>query len=518
MNYITDDLPIVACSTGLSENTAIGIIRLSGFPSLDYLKDFFKINISELEERKATFCNLYFNEIVLDEVVITFFKGPRSYNGENILEISAHGNIFNLKRIIESFVASGLFRLASQGEFTYRALLNKKLTLAQVEGLDALLNASSSLMLDQGLDLLNGKLYKRYKELSASYLKLKSAIEMNIDFMEDVGEEESEKLLKDSVSKLSSIIESLSQSVSISSKSLMSPDVVLVGEPNAGKSSLFNLVLNDSRSIVSDIAGTTRDFITEYISLGTNTFRLVDTAGLRETTDVIEEEGIKRSVNLLDEGFFKVLLVNVNEVDDFKFSAIKDTSFDMIIFTHVDELTKKVSVDELSSKLPQATHYYVSNTSSKNRNSELLDVGPMGPLKNGPTGADNSGPIEPLSSALESGPMGAKYLGPIEPQSQAGPIEPVAGLCIVSELTKNVVSKYQLLKSSDPILISRHRIKIEEITQVFSEFHNNINNLSDIGIISSESRILEGKISELVGVVSPDDVLNNIFSNFCIGK
>lgn len=525
MNYITDDTPIVACSTGLSENTAIGVIRLSGFPNLEYLQPFFKINISEITERKATFCNIYFNDSLLDEVVITYFKGPRSYNGENILEISAHGNVFNLKRIIDSFVSSKLFRLANNGEFTYRALKNRKLTLAQVEGLDSLLNASSALMLDQGLDILNGKLFKKYSELSSKFLKLKSAIELNIDFMEDVGEEESENLLKRSVTELGAVIGSLYKSVSVSKKSLLSPDIVLVGEPNAGKSSLFNNILDDSRSIVSDIAGTTRDFITEYVSFNNNTFRLVDTAGLRNTTDIIEEEGIKRSVNLLEEGFFKILLVNINEIKSFDFKAVLGTHFDMIIFSHVDTLTTDIDLLTEVEKLPTADHYYISNTSLSGKNSYLLNFGPMGPLASGSMGAQSSGPIGAINSGSigpdvntnSVGPMGADALGSIGPKIKAGSIGP-GELEVTDQIGQLISKKYQLLTKDDPILIDRHRAKIFEIHEVFEEFSYNINNLGDIGIISSEARILDNKISELIGVVSADDVLNNIFSNFCIGK
>jgi len=525
MNYIADDTPIVASSTGLSENTAIGVIRLSGFPDTSYLKQFFKLNISEIEVRKATFCNLYFEEKLLDEVVVTFFKGPNSYNGENILEIAAHGNTFNLKRIIESFVLSGLFRLANNGEFTYRALKNRKLTLAQVEGLDSLLNASSSMMLDHGLDILNGKLFKKYNDLSTKFLKMKSAIELNIDFAEDVGEEESEILLSKSISDLAEVIESLTKSVNISKKSLLSPDVVLVGEPNAGKSSLFNLILNESRSIVSDIAGTTRDFITEYVSFSNNTFRLVDTAGLRETTDIIEEEGIKRSVNLLDEGFFKILLINVNDVENFDFDAVLDTHFDLIVFTHVDKLTIDLNIKNLLPRLPSADYYYASDVSSKNSNSKYIDFGPMGPVDNHSEEEYTSGSIEPVSKSgsiepgnkIVGGSMGAIENGSIGPILKSGSIGP-DGSDIVDQITTLIIKKFQQLTKDDPILIDRHRQKIREISTVFEVFSSNISELGDVGIISSEARILDSKISELIGVVSADDVLNNIFSNFCIGK
>ncbi|MFG1592775.1 tRNA modification GTPase [Halobacteriovorax sp. CON-3] len=520
MIYETDDLPIVACSTGLNENTAIGVIRLSGFSSIGSIGPFFKKDLSNLEIRKATFTKLYDQEgNFLDEVVITYFKGPNSYNGENILEIAAHGNTLNLKRIMNAFINSGNFRLAKNGEFTYRALKNKKLSLAQVEGLDALLNASSSLMLDEGLKLLNGSLYQKYTDLYDKFLKLKAAVEINIDFAEDVGEEQSQKLLDDAVADISGHITSLHRSASVNAKSLMSPDIVLCGEPNAGKSSLFNLFLNESRSIVSDIAGTTRDYISEYISLGNETFKLVDTAGLRNTTDVIEEEGIKRSRNLIENAFYKILLVNINEVEKYQYHDIKETLFDALIFTHFDEFKGDISLEKFKSNLPKAIKYYSADT-SKGEGSLVEICGPIGPDTQsgsiepvekdlGPMGADHkNGPIEPKDI---SGPTGAKS----EMNQNTGPIEPAH---ITELITQDILSKYLKLRNSDPISIERHRVVINDIYGKFTEFSNNIKHLDDIAIISSEVSILEKKTAELIGIISPDDTLTHIFTNFCIGK
>lgn len=507
MIYETDDLPIVACSTGLNENTAIGVIRLSGFKSLGSIGPFFKKDLSNLEIRKATFTKLYDQEgNFLDEVVITYFKGPQSYNGENILEIAAHGNTLNLKRIMNAFINSGSFRLAKNGEFTYRALKNKKLSLAQVEGLDALLNASSSLMLDEGLKLLNGSLYKKYTDLYDKFLKLKAAVEINIDFAEDVGEEQSQKLLDEAVADISDHISSLHRSASVNAKSLMSPDIVLCGEPNAGKSSLFNLFLNESRSIVSDIAGTTRDYISEYISLGNETFKLVDTAGLRNTTDVIEEEGIKRSRNLIENAFYKILLVNINEVEKYQYHDIKETLFDALIFTHFDEFKSDLNLDKLKSNLPKAIKYYSADTSKDE--GRLVEIsGPIGPNS-------LSGSIEP--EEFKSGSMGAmSENGPTGAVQFSGPIEPAH---ITELITQDILDKYLKLRNSDPISIERHRVVINDIYSKFTTFSSNISNLGDIAIISSEVSILEKKTAELIGIISPDDTLNHIFTNFCIGK
>ncbi|EQC43408.1 tRNA modification GTPase [Bacteriovorax sp. Seq25_V] len=493
MIFNFDDKPIVACSSGVSENTAIGLIRLSGFPELTYLKDFFNFDISKLQPNTAKFCKLYYENTVLDEVVVTYFKGPNSYNGENILEISAHGNVLNIKRIISCFVSSGLFRMAKNGEFTYRALLNKKLTLAQVEGLDTLLNASSGLMLEQGFQLLNGDLYRRYQNLYQSFLKLKSAIEINIDFAEDVGEEQSIALLQDSTKKLGKEIAHLKKSANVSKKAFMSPDIILVGEPNSGKSSLFNLLLDDNRAIVSDIAGTTRDFITEYIEIENNTYKLIDTAGLRITSDTIEEEGIRRAVSILDNAFYKILLLDITKISEFNFSFSEETIFDAIIFNHCDKLEKPINTDSLR-VLPQSRNVFFLSV----KEDFLYDFGPMGALL-------ESGSIEPLIKKIISG-----SIGPASENGSTGSIGP--------KISDEIRAKFSLLKSQDPIVVDRHRQVINEISDSYDVFTSNINNLGDIAIISAESRILGNKISELIGIISPDDILSNIFSNFCIGK
>ena len=215
MINVFDDLPIIACSTGLSENTAIGLIRISGFTSLDILKPFFNYDISLLKPNYVKHCKIVFDNIFYDDVVITYFKGPKSYNGENILEISVHGNTINIKRIIELFISNSTIRQAHNGEFTYRALANGKLTLSQVEGLDALLNATNSSMLDQGLDLLHGSLYQRYLELASEFKKLRSNIELNIDFLEDIGEEQGSKLLHESVLTMKNLLTNLYHSATV---------------------------------------------------------------------------------------------------------------------------------------------------------------------------------------------------------------------------------------------------------------------------------------------------------------
>ncbi len=506
MLHLYDDRPIIACSSGLQTNSAIGLIRISGFDDIKAFQKFFRFDLKNVKPRYSHFSSLLNKKQVVDEVVLTYFPAPNSYNGENILELGVHGNQINIQRIINLFISSGLLRAAKEGEFSYRALKNKKLTLSQVEGLDLLLNASSSFMLDQGLQVLSGDLHKQYMDLHASFLKLKSSVEISIDFSEDVGEEQCNVLLSESLSDFKHRVSQLWRRVQSDKSDLVNPSISLIGQTNAGKSSLFNLLLANDRSIVSDQAGTTRDYVSEYLTLQGNTFRLVDTAGLRETEDSIEKVGIERAIEISSSSFFKILVVNPLQTkkEDYKF--LKNEGFDLLIISHKDQLCG-FNFKEFSKILPTFNFAISANLSINTRDFSFLEIGPIEPVNDfGPMGAESEkedGSIEPKIS----GPMGASGL------VKSGPIEPLE-----VAIEKLVIAKFNSLCSDNPLLVSRHRECINNIYLSLLQFQELTDNVGDIAIISSELNILEAKVSELLGIISPEDVLNNIFSNFCIGK
>ncbi|PIK14318.1 GTPase [Halobacteriovorax sp. JY17] len=498
MLHLYDDRPIIACSSGLQTNSAIGLIRISGFDDIKAFQSFFKFNLKNTKPRYSHFSSLLDNEVVIDEVVLTYFPAPNSYNGENILELGVHGNQINIQRIIKLFTSSGLLRAAKEGEFSYRALKNRKLTLSQVEGLDLLLNASSSFMLDQGLQVLSGDLHKQYMDLHGSFLKLKSSVEISIDFSEDVGEEQCSILLNESLSDFKNRVSQLWRRVQSDKSDLVNPSISLIGQTNAGKSSLFNLLLASDRSIVSDQAGTTRDYVSEYLTLQGNTFRLVDTAGLRETEDSIEKVGIERAIEISSSSFFKILVVNPLQTkkEDYKF--LKNEEFDLLIISHKDQL-RDFNFEEFLKTLPVFNSAITANLSVNTRDFTFLENGPIEPENDfGPMGAK----VED-----RAGSMGAVNL------IKNGPIEPLEAV-----IEKLVISKFNSLCQDNPLLVSRHRECVNNIYLSMLQFQELTNDEVDIAIISSELNILEAKVSELLGIISPDDVLNNIFSNFCIGK
>lgn len=533
MDFLYSDDPIVACSSGNTSNCAIAVIRFSGFISANVFKPFLKLNFDKLTPRKAYYCDLVHDGKLLDQVVATFFKEPNSYNGENILELSVHGSVLNVDRIVDAFVSTKLFRHAHPGEFSYRALKNKKLNLSQVEGLDLLLNASSSFALDQGFSLLNGRLQESYLKLQKAFLNHSSSVEMSIDFLEDMGEERANKDFNETLSVLKTELKALANKVSTDSNKLLKPEIALIGQPNSGKSTFFNQLVREERSIVTDIAGTTRDYISEDLKLGDVFFRLIDTAGLRESEDIIEMEGVKRSMQLGDRAFFKILLINPFEFSKDYFRNLDTNSFDLIIFTHFDKSGFKEEVAKHA--LDKAFEISIDK------------FGPIGAQENGSIGPDNSGSmgakkpgsIGPESSgsigAKNTGPMGVDKSGSIGPKS-TGPIgakpNELVKLCkniylasmasnneaLIGEVENLVNNKYLYSVSSEPILLQRHKQKILEASDLLENYIQISDIETDISIISSELSTIGHCISELIGIVSPDDVLHNIFDNFCIGK
>lgn len=456
MKFLYSDDPIIACSTSSQGNAAMAVIRISGFKSLSQFQSFFIKDLGPIEPRRVYYTKLVLQGQIIDDLCLTYFEGPKSYNGENTLELSIHGNTLNTERILDLFVRHAGCRLAQPGEFTYRALKNKKLTLSQVEGLDLFLNANSGYALDQGLSLLSGNLQEIYQELYDLFLVHKSSLELSIDFSEDIGEEAAREYFEKSLKTFADKFQTLVKRVQPLDHNLIQPEIVLAGLPNSGKSSLFNFLLSDERAIVSSLAGTTRDYLTETILIEGVKYRLIDTAGIRESEDLIESEGIRRTKKKLTQSFFSILLINPLEMVE-GFDELTKNKFDLIYFTHSD--------------LP----------GFEEGREKLIRLYP------------------------ELGPMGAINLKSLDEQWDKN---------IFHEINK----KYLVVTSSKPILLDRHKLLISQCHDVLKQYQALATHESDVAILSQELNTLGHCISELIGIISPDQILNSIFSNFCIGK
>jgi len=448
-------MTIIACATGTHANSALAVIRLSGFGRLSDFQPLFSRSLAPLKARHMYRSDLLSRDTVLDDVCLCYFEGPASFTGENVLELYVHGNLLNINRIIDLFCELPSVRPARPGEFTRRALQNKKITLAQAEGLDLFLNAATPLALTQGLDLLHGELHQSYLRLYETFLRHKVSLELLLDFHDDVGESEAKSQLHATWSSYFGELDSLFRRISPQSSRLLRPEIVLAGLPNAGKSTLFNSILGERRAIVSSLPGTTRDYIAEDVLLHGVNYRLLDTAGIRNASDEVEEEGIGFSLARLNKAFFRLLVVNPFAPIGANFSEFTTLGFDGIFWTHND--------------LPGASEA-ISRSSQ-----ELLVLWGQS--------FDNHCCYNDLPALYDA-----------------------------------INKKYLQLTSSNPLLLDRHKEVISSIYRVATGYAHTLLNESDIGILSHELNALAHCHQELLGIISPDEVLDHLFANFCIGK
>jgi tRNA modification GTPase len=447
---IQDGKTIIACASGAHAHAAIAVIRLSGFKQLSDFQSFFSLQLARVKPRTMVRAKLMSGSEMVDDICFSYFAAPASYTGENLLELYVHGNTLNVERILALFQTQKSVRLAQPGEFSLRALQNKKLTLSQVEGLDLFLNASTPLALNQGMALLHGDLHQAYLDLFVSYKHHKAALELLLDFHEDVGEEEGRTQLNVSWKTLYAQLSSLHKRLDPHSSRLLRPEIVIAGLPNAGKSTLFNRWLGEERAIVSAQAGTTRDYIAEDVQIAGVTYRLVDTAGVREAQDKIESRGIELTQQRLARAFYSVLLINPFESDENELKKLMAHSFDLVVFTHAD--------------------------------------------------------CEGFSDVKKGLVLSGQTLFTGKNDNDFKDIE----FCINR--------KYVEATAHSPILQERHKSVISVCWAMAQTYENTLQNQSDMAILSHELNTLGHCLQELLGIVSPDEVLDHIFANFCIGK
>ena len=312
--HIDLDSTIVALATPAGTG-AIGVIRLSGKEAISICNQVFKRK--DLSEAKSH--TIHYGKIVdgnkeVDEVMVSIFKAPKSFTTEDVVEISCHGSPFIQKQIIQLLIDKGA-RPAKEGEFTMRAFLHGRIDLSQAEAVADLINAESEGARDLALRQIKGGFSEEIKALRQQLIHFASMVELELDFSEeDVEFADKTELLK-LVDQLSKVIGELVQSFSLGNAIKNGIATVIAGRPNAGKSTLLNVLLKDERAIVSEIPGTTRDTIEEAMNLNGVLFRFIDTAGIRESTDQIESIGIERTFDKISKAQLIIYLFDVNEMD-----------------------------------------------------------------------------------------------------------------------------------------------------------------------------------------------------------
>jgi tRNA modification GTPase len=319
VSYLTTSDTICAISSAQGMG-AIAMVRLSGLKAIEIADMIFKPvaekdHLHKIPPHTALFGRIYENDELLDEVVVTTFRQPNSYTGQDVVEISCHGSVYIQQRLIELLIKKGA-RLAQPGEFTFRAFIAGKMDLSQAEAVADLISSNSETSHHMALKQMRGGFSSKIGELRARLVHFASLIELELDFSEEDVEFANRKELKKLLKTINQEIESLKSSFALGNVMKHGIPVAIAGKPNVGKSTLLNALLNEERALVSEIPGTTRDAIEDTINIEGLNFRFIDTAGLRDTEDTIEIMGIGRTYEKLNQAWIVLYMFDINETNE----------------------------------------------------------------------------------------------------------------------------------------------------------------------------------------------------------
>ncbi|AZJ31510.1 tRNA modification GTPase trmE [Tenacibaculum mesophilum] len=394
---------------------AIAIIRLSGENSIKIVDSFFssvKKNKSLLNQKSHTLHlgHIVNNGVVIDQVLVSIFKNPHSYTGEDVVEISCHGSSFIQQEIIQLFLQNGC-RMADNGEFTMRAFLNGKMDLSQAEAVADVIASNSAASHQMAIQQMRGGITNELKELRGQLLDFAALIELELDFSGEDVEFADRTKFKELVAKISEVLKRLIDSFAFGNAMKNGIPVAIIGEPNVGKSTLLNALLNEEKAIVSDIAGTTRDAIEDELIIDGVVFRFIDTAGIRETEDVVENIGIKKAYEKAENAQLIIFLIDSNKYIHSKDLFLEEIETIKQRFPNKRLLVIANKIDTLSchdSSILQSEIENLILLSAKQNigvdelKQELISLVNTGALSNNETIVTNSRHFEALTLALES--------------------------------------------------------------------------------------------------------------------
>ena len=445
---------------------AIAVIRVSGKDALTICGTIFRKKnsttgeLSKLKTHTVHYGEIVHNNIVIDDVVIALFKAPKSYTGEHIVEISCHGSQYIQQQILQLLIKHGA-RLANAGEFTFRAFLNGKFDLSQAEAVADLISSHSATSHHVAMQQMRGGFSSKIKILRDNLINFASLVELELDFSEEDVEFASKPELTKLVTSLQSIIEKLIRSFELGNVIKNGVPVCIAGKPNAGKSTLLNALLDEEKAIVSDIPGTTRDAIEDVIGIEGVSFRFIDTAGLRKTTDTIESMGVSRTYEKIKEASIVIYLFDVHELSSTELQKELDELKQHITSAELIITGNKIDREDIEYTKKEYAHFkdiiFISSKEKQN--------------------------LEELKARL---------------------------IDIFDEKSNNIPETI--------VTNTRHVEALQQTNNALTRVKEGLEKKLSGELLASDIRDALYHLGLITGEVSTDDLLQTIFSRFCIGK
>lgn len=471
------------CAVSTASGGAIGVVRVSGSQAISITEHIFRaVNGKPLSERKAsslTFGHIVDeNDKVVDEVLVSLFRAPHSYTGEDATEISCHGSSYILQRVVQLLLAAGC-EAAAPGEFTQRAFLNGKMDLSQAEAVADVIASTTAASHQVAMSQMRGDFSKQLGELREQLVHLTSLLELELDFSDHEDLEFADRSALDAIAaQIESVTQRLADSFATGNVLKNGLPVAIVGSTNSGKSTLLNALLHDDRAIVSDVHGTTRDVIEDTFTLGGTLFRFIDTAGLRSTEDVVEQMGIARSRQKLEEAKIVLFVVDATQVAS-QMEALGTEILEamngrplVVLFNKADLLEEKAMNDLLAQPL---THW-ISGASLSSQQEP---------------------PIVKLSISAKEG-LGLDTL-----------TDTLVGLA-----QENTTSAGDIIVTN-----ARHYAALTAALADIRRVRQGLSTHLSGDFVAQDLRECLFHLAEITGgAVTTDEVLGTIFKNFCVGK
>ncbi len=438
---------------------AIGVVRVSGDKAIEFVNNLFPSKDLLVQATHTLHVGLIQdNNTPIDQVVVSVYKAPASYTGENVVEISSHGSPYILEKIIKALAKQGA-RHAKPGEFTQRAFLNGKLDLTQAEAVADLISSNTEASRRNALQNIRGGFSSILKQLRDQLLSFSALIELELDFSQEDVEFADRKQLYELINNATRITAELLSSFALGNVIKNGVSVAIIGKPNAGKSTLLNTLLNENRAIVSDIAGTTRDTIEEILNIDGILFRLIDTAGIRQhTTNKIESIGVEKSIEKMHAADIVVYLFDVCETSNHELKAtMEEMEEKNIKYLLAGNKIDKISDEELSLEFSEMPVLFISASNKKN--------------------------IEVLKQRLVDIVIGGKTIA-----------------------------------ESTIVTNARHYEALRNINNSLQDIQSGLNTHLPGDLLSLDIRTCLHYLGEITGEITNEDQLDYIFSKFCIGK